>query len=373
MKIITVSWVRNESDILEAFVRHHAAFARRMVIVDHRSQDNSRELLEQLKREGLPLDIRHDDRLGHFQAQVLTEIVREVADRDDPDWIFPLDADEFLVTLNTRSIEKTLEDEGQDMMLSIPWRTYVPLPSDSAKEPHILRRITHRKATENPTWWKVILPRTVLRSTHGLTLAQGNHAAENGSGSPIPMQESTRLALAHFPVRSVGQLTRKVVAGWLSSRLDAKSGRGAYFQWKALYDELLAGKQFTQGDLTRLGLAYATTEQWKSLPVDFTGEQPEPRYVELPKMTKLTERVIQDPVPTDGVVRYPPREAGAWEVLLKSAEDLAEEYVKLARKQAARERGISAQSDGGRDSPENRRIPAAATQRLSDRLTEDNR
>jgi len=323
MKITTVSWVRNESDILEAFVRHHAAFAHRMVIVDHRSQDNSREMLERLKREGLPLDIRHDDRLGHFQAQVLTEIVREVADRDDPDWILPLDADEFLVTLDTRSIEKTLGDERQDMMLSIPWRTYVPLPSDPMKEPHVLRRITHRRVAEEPVWRKVILPRTVLRSTRGFILAPGNHAAED-SGSLLPTRESTHLALAHFPVRSVGQITRKVVAGWLSSRLDTKHGRGAYFQWKALYDELLAGKQFTQGDLTELGLTYATAKQWTDLHDARRGNVPDNRSAEDRRLS-WEKRVIEDPVPTDGVVRYPPCETGAWEVLLKSAEDITEE------------------------------------------------
>lgn len=334
MKIITISWIRNESDILEAFVRHHSVFAHRMVIVDHRSQDNSREILERLKGEELPLDIRYDDRLGHFQAQVLTEIVREVTERDDPDWILPLDADEFLVTLDTRGIEKTLGDESQDMMLSIPWRTYVPLPSDLMKEPHVLRRITHRKATENPTWRKVILPRMVLRNTHGLTLAQGNHAAENSSGSMIPMQESTRLALAHFPVRSVGQITRKVVAGWLSSRLDTKSGRGAYFQWKALYDELLAGKQFTQGDLTELGLTYATAKQWTDLHDARRGNVPDNRSAEDRRLS-WEKRVIEDPVPTSGELRHVSHEASPWEVLLKSAEDLAEEYVKLARRQDA--------------------------------------
>ncbi len=350
MKIITVSWVRNESDILEAFVRHHSAFAHRMVIVDHRSQDNSREILERLNREGLPLDIRHDDRLGHFQAQVLTEIVREVAERDDPDWVFPLDGDEFLATTSQRSIVDILGEEDPYGILRIPWHTYVPFASDNAKEQHVLKRITHRKTMEDPVWWKIVLPRVILQKTSGLMIEPGNHAAKNDAGIVLPMKDSRHLVLAHFPVRSVEQLTRKVVAGWLSSRLDAKSGQGAYFQWKTLYDELLTGKQFTQGDLTRLGLAYATAKQWTDLHDARRGNVPDNRSAEDRRLS-WEKRVIEDPVPTDGVVRYPPHEAGAWEVLLKSAEDLAEEYAELARRQAARERGISAQSDGERGRP----------------------
>ena len=48
MKIVAISMVRNEADVIEAFVRHHAGLVDELIVVDHRSIDGTDELLREL-------------------------------------------------------------------------------------------------------------------------------------------------------------------------------------------------------------------------------------------------------------------------------------------------------------------------------------
>ena len=77
MRLVGVSMVRNEADIIEAFVRHNAAVLDALVVVDHGSVDGTREILFALRDEGLPLAIEQDHvRLGR---QELTLPLSELA------------------------------------------------------------------------------------------------------------------------------------------------------------------------------------------------------------------------------------------------------------------------------------------------------
>ena len=49
--IVVVSMVRNEADIIESFVRHNLQFADRLYIVNHRSSDATKDILQQLLQE----------------------------------------------------------------------------------------------------------------------------------------------------------------------------------------------------------------------------------------------------------------------------------------------------------------------------------
>ena len=48
MRIVSITWARNEGDILEAFVRHHAALVDHLYIVLHRCEDDSEEMAREL-------------------------------------------------------------------------------------------------------------------------------------------------------------------------------------------------------------------------------------------------------------------------------------------------------------------------------------
>ncbi|OGJ61396.1 hypothetical protein A3A67_05145 [Candidatus Peribacteria bacterium RIFCSPLOWO2_01_FULL_51_18] len=336
MKIITVSWVRNEGDILETFVRHNSKFACRMIVIDHRSQDNSREILEKLKQEGLPLDIRYDEQFAHRQAEVLTGILQEIALQDEPDWIILLDGDEFLVDTNDGTVAEALAKEDAGKPLGLPWRSYAPISRDDGNESNVLKRITHRKSIESPAWWKTAVPAAALREAKGITVDFGSHRLLNVEKKPMPTFESVNLALAHFPVRTSAQITCKAVGGWLSDMLDpGKQGqRGMSFQWKAIFDELKEGRDFAPEDLTRLALTYASKEQWDSMTFNFTKGHN--LGTARPDTDAKIPGIIRDPVATDFSLKYRHRPAKPWQVLLESAEDLAEEYLKLDKKSSVK-------------------------------------
>ena len=186
------------------------------------------------------------------------------------------------------------------------------------------------------------LPRTVLRAQGGCRICPGSHLALDHLGTPLDAAASKHLALAHFPVRSVEQITRKIAGGWLSDSLDrarrGDSPSGASFQWKAILDELTSGKQLTSDDLTRIALSYATVEQWNSLPQSFTQGTID-RFVlhqnDAATAPVAAGPVMRDPIETTSLLRYPHRPVTALAVLLKSTEDLTEEYIRLTTQRTA--------------------------------------
>ena len=50
-KRVGLSMVRNESDIIETFIRHNLTLLNELHVVDHNSSDNTREILTLLKQE----------------------------------------------------------------------------------------------------------------------------------------------------------------------------------------------------------------------------------------------------------------------------------------------------------------------------------
>ena len=97
MRSVAITCVKNEIDIVEAFVRHTLALVDHLVVLDNGSHDGTLDVLQALAKEGLPLEIVEDDSPGQYQPQRMTRLMHEYAvARHAADWVFPLDGDEFL-------------------------------------------------------------------------------------------------------------------------------------------------------------------------------------------------------------------------------------------------------------------------------------
>ena len=294
MHIVTISWVRNEADVIEAFVRHHCAFADRMIIVDHRSQDDTGNILQRLKDEGLPLDLRSDHSFIHRQGEAMTDLLRELR-QEEVGIVIPLDADEFLCTTEGSSPRPALEAIPQDITTFVPWRTYVPLPEDLQEERNILRRITHRRLQESPQWHKVIIPGKLLHMNAKMDM--GSHAlVDDTTKTNVKHTVSPRLFLAHFPVRSAQQITGKVFGGWLSHVANPKRMPGSIFQWKAIFDQVKHGGTVDAVTLKNMALDYATERQWQALPEEAKGKHTLKKFVAVDPSAAMPLEVIRDPV-----------------------------------------------------------------------------
>lgn len=202
MRIVAISTVRNEGDIVEAFVRHSASFVDTHLVVDHGSTDDTSTILDELAEEGIPVVIERDDRPGHFQAERMTRLMHVAVTDFAADWVVPLDADEFIVARSPRAFRGTLRRHAEPVL--VRWRTYVPHPSDDPVEEVVVRRLRHRLDAEAESIMKVLVPKGVAT---GAALEQGSHDVEGGDRGWHVLD---KVKLAHFPVRTVEQYAAKV-------------------------------------------------------------------------------------------------------------------------------------------------------------------
>ena len=124
--IIAITWARNEEDILETFIRHNAPYIDRMIIVLHRSIDSSKDILLKLIQEGYPLEIAENNTYAYRQSAALTTLMHEISHRKNPDWILPLDADEFLVHHLASLLSKLSQHSLQILAPSFPGEHIFP-------------------------------------------------------------------------------------------------------------------------------------------------------------------------------------------------------------------------------------------------------
>ena len=238
MLLTGISMVKNEADIIEAFVRHNMKFLDRLYVLDHSSFDGTREILTQLIQEGYPIVISDIRRLGYHQSEEMTRLCRWVFEECSPDNVFVLDADEFIVAKDRQSIENKLIDMPRNSHALIPWRTYVPCEQDPLQELNPVVRIRHRRNVEPNQYFKVVISRYFDQDQNQF-IAMGNHSV---SGSNVEIQHIPidDILLAHFPVHTCDQITAKVIVGWVNSILAGhmNPGKGGIlYHWHDLYDK----------------------------------------------------------------------------------------------------------------------------------------
>jgi glycosyltransferase involved in cell wall biosynthesis len=212
MPIVAVTTVKNEIDIIEAFVRHTLALVDRLVVLDNGSGDGTLTVLRALQAEGLPLDVVEDPTPGMYQAQRMTRLMRDWAvGRHGADWVLPLDADEFLVVPRRGSLVPS--GARADRPVALPWQTYVPCREDDGAEANPVVRIRHRLREELGAWVKVLVPGELARRADA-TFSQGSHDLLL-DGKPCPQVAGDGACLAHFPLRSPGQYLAKIAMNTL--------------------------------------------------------------------------------------------------------------------------------------------------------------
>jgi hypothetical protein len=310
MKVTALSMVRNEGDVIEAFVRHHAEIVDELVVIDHGSADGTGEILAALAEEGLPVRVRAEGSLVHRQNLVLTQLMREAATVGGADWVVPLDADEFLIAPNG-GVREALAGLPRERPCTVDSLLYVPTPDDPEDEPNVLRRIRWRRELEGGIWTrKVVVPTGWARNDH-VSLAQGNHGLlKGGTREFVPSSLTNELLLAHFPVRSERQLARKVLGGWPAHVARPDRAPDGAFQWKRAFDVVVAGDELT-------------ARQFEALAFDYSTEEPD---------GDSGSELILDPIPADFDLRYRARrDPTPLETLAETAVRLAEELSDALR------------------------------------------
>lgn len=267
---VSISMVRNEQDIIEPFLRHHAALLDLMVVLDNRSTDETRDIAIRVARELGNIVVADCPDEGYNQSRIMTEALFGVQSACFADYVLFLDADEFLPCIDRTELGHRLAAIPPGGTGLMPWQTFIPDPTlDENERPDPLARMTLRRREELPVYYKAIY-RPAGGLDPGVTVDQGNHGMHGVSGEPLPHIVLDHLPLRHFPLRSTEQMAAKGVISWQSNlrREGFNPASAAAHQWKVLHDLVIAGQRPDKAELTRLALNYARTGPEPHFPQD---------------------------------------------------------------------------------------------------------
>ena len=312
--------VRNEADVIEAFVRHNLSVLDGLAIVDHGSVDGTPEILAKLQAEGLPLWVERDAEPAYRQSEIMTALARQALERDAADFVFVLDADEFLKVESRFGLERALADVPPGMHAVMHWLTYVPDDFEAAEGAFGPGHLWRRLKAERRSLPKVIAGRALIERKDDV-VAMGNHAILDPAApnmEPHARLHRDAAALAHCPVRSRTQLEGKIIVGHLAHLAAGPDDRRLGRHWRELYDELRAGAVLTEDRLRAIASNYGLPQKnWRPV-----------AEIEL----------VEDPVTLSVEQRYPASAAcDPLQLLLRFTEAL----VATERERAAHDAGAT--------------------------------
>jgi hypothetical protein len=268
VRLIGATQVRNEADVIEAFVRHNLTVLDALAIVDHGSLDATPDILRRLIAEGLPVYLGHDSTAGVDQQPMINRLVRHVFATSDAAWVFPLDGDEFLKTPARATLEESLAALAGVPEVSFEWLTYVPA-FDPAADPLTLLRSARRVRDDRHGLRKVAVSRAFARQPD-LFLTKGQHRVESTAGT-TPRQRALLppdvAAIAHVPIRSAGQFVAKCAVTALANVHTPVRERNEGMHIREAYEYVRSGRPLTPRQLESFAVNYSVPmDRW--LPTD---------------------------------------------------------------------------------------------------------
>src|SRR5208283_5157706 len=237
-----------------------------LVIVDHGSLDGTTEILAKLQAEGLPLRVVPDADPAYRQSAIMTALARDALAQDGADFVFALDADEFLKFRDRATLERALSEVPAGVHAVLHWLTYVPDAFDGDPGAFGPGHLWWRLKTERQSLFKVVVGRGLLERPDD-AVAMGNHCVQSPGESSVRPHARLRqdvVAVAHCPVRSRSQLEGKIIVGYLAHLATRPKDQRLVRHWRELYAELRAGASFSEERLRQIACNYGLpTKMWQ--------------------------------------------------------------------------------------------------------------
>ena len=281
-RVVGLSMVKNEQDVVEPFIRHNARLLDCLVVLDNASVDATRRIALDCARELGSVVVADSDEFGYAQSERMTRLLHHVQGAFFADFVLLLDADEFLAAPDRAALDAVLEAIPPGGVGLLPWRTFVLRPGEAARaatDPP--RSIRWRRAAELPTFRKAALRLDGLHRPD-LRIAQGNHEVSSASGRAVPAVDLDDLPLLHFPVRSRAQLVSKGVVGWMAylARNPQARREDQGFQWRDAFDGVVSGRLGREeADLCEASMRYAQDRPAPDWRADAVEDEPPSDYV----------------------------------------------------------------------------------------------
>jgi hypothetical protein len=227
VQTVSLTMVKNEEDIIESFVRYNLRSIDHMFIADNLSTDGTLDILEALKAEGLPLTITTDDDQAYKQNAKMTAMYRKAFKQNDFEFVFLLDADEFL-ELDREEMFALRETHGSGAAYYVPRAGY--LYAGEANNEHDTSLFDVMSITDNdPETDKSMIFHDAAKCKR-FRIGIGSHHVRDWSQSDGPRvsvkPEKDFALIRHFPIRSVDQYMRKSLLGWFALQLRVAGANG---------------------------------------------------------------------------------------------------------------------------------------------------
>lgn len=215
--------VKNESDVIELFMRINRRWADHFYVIENGSSDTTPEILRRLAEEGMPITVETNEAIHFNQGRLTTALARRVAALDEYDYIFPIDCDEFIA--DPLAFKESLATVSGERIGALEWSTLVPDDGSAMERAAPLYDGFSKKRKELRRFKKVILPNSVARDA---VIDVGNHGATGKNGRPLE-QTPLPLPLFHAPVRSKEQIIAKILLAAHRNSINETRRKGESF------------------------------------------------------------------------------------------------------------------------------------------------
>ncbi|MDO9045728.1 MAG: glycosyltransferase family 2 protein [Methanobacteriaceae archaeon] len=308
--IFSISMVKNESDVIESFVRYNLNILDGMIILDNQSSDNTLEILNLLKKEGLNLYIIKDEDREFDQAIKTNKLLSCAIDKYNADIVVPLDADEFIMTHHSKNPREFLEKIEFPTLSLVKWKTYVPT-FDKENEKFIPSKITFARG-DYGDYCKAIIPKELVEK-FDVKLTKGNHNISNSKNDKsIKRYLNNDLRIAHFPIRSEDQIIAKIAVGWINTLCDITRGESTSWHIKDMFNYLKHEGKIGKEDMINFAKKYALDDQAKEVKIEYD-----------PLDLKLFNNIS---------IKYEDYKINYISNILENSETLAKDYSNLKKK-----------------------------------------
>lgn len=232
--LLMIAKVKNESDIIESFIRYHSCIFDKIIIIENGSLDGTYEILKALKEEGVCLEIINEAAQDFEEFRFINQYTARYVKETNANYVVFMDADEFLISNDNKNPRQVIEDLSEEKVYYLHWKTYL-YNNEEDKNDFVPSNFHVYREEAQETFTKMIVPGWLYLEKK-LIISEGNHnfwCEEN-----IETEFLYSLKFAHFPVRSKVQYTKQILlnaVGMMSIPNEKILNAGLH--WKKMYNE----------------------------------------------------------------------------------------------------------------------------------------
>lgn len=258
MRVIGVVQCKNEWGLIAMSVSHALLnHVDAVWVLDDGSSDQSAAGYELLsKKWGNRLTVIHLDSIGFEQEAITNTLVQLAVLREQPDWVYPFDADEFLILDDGASLRELLLDQPDNVdEVRYTVKNFVsPTDFDENRISDYRRQRFQSKALRvasiqtkeheirdgTATFFDFgFMSKVIFRAQSNVRLDRGSHSTKIFGRAKVSVSATTVRAV-HLPMLSRARVERKAQQGKAHLDVGAPGGRG--WQNQFIYKQQQTGK-----------------------------------------------------------------------------------------------------------------------------------